>query len=1082
MSSRLFIDLLSRGCVFQRYLSSSRVSSDFIWVDFDDNRIYFDREGSQRKSKGASSLVEDIATISTQSDEYPIFEENVHAALANEKQVLIIECSPPSHTLYLQAPSEIVRNQWAAAIQAWADGELEEELMGVAGGDGADGGVDDFDVAMGYAPTNKANNDQLNSYNDNYSDNYSDNNHNSGSSNNNNNSSLIVDVTQDSYRPATVSDERKYNNMMATPMMATPSPGAPIPSHQQHHHHHHAHTQQPYSQSHSHSHPPPSQSQRLHDPYQSSNNMNQQHNNHNQQSYHSNGMITEEASDEEVEHAQMISVAQIQRSTTPLEAMFAPGPSSQASMPTGPTKSSTSSSASSKPPVTASAQPPMKPAPAPVSREAPSSSPTRSSHKSGPRSSPENTAVPFPQAARPPPVSYFARPFPPEQRAQARRDAIALAMDTIFMNVEEEINYREMYLQSDDMRRHIDELEREVDDLRNALAVAPAPAEKGKIEIRIGTLNLEHEPPHQYVALLYVKHPLEEEFEYSQTCSLARSPDQSTYVPKLTLTPEDLFAFRQADEDEEDGDERAKSAENELVGAHLKIEIWDLLNKQLYGDCEGIDEHGNLIANGYQGHVEVDMNELLASKHHVLSLPIVNLITSQKARQFDQQHVRLVLHYCQPFVEEDPSASAAYPPDPTRAKQVSTALLASASSDPLLTLRLASLEEELTKTKQDYTALREEHAFFREQAEQYHEERKARVALEQRLVQEQIVRVKQEQEVMRLKPRAMELVDTSDELQQCKKKLKEQEFTITTLQRELRKATLPPTPHAMLDELLSITQPSLTDLIRVKKFILDQERVRCMLVEEMARSQKQYITYETTHDELIRRENALNTHIHWLEDEKRKLTAHNSELTHSLQTLQQETLQLSRRCADAEQSKELMQVNLTYLTEQQKIHKKKIDELERALLVHHSQMTGFEVAHLPVPQQVERQYGIDKAADDELDAQLARAQWELDHPQPDEPEEASPNEAPQTEVGPNGEIIQQSSPSVSPTPRYDVNGQPIPPKPSHSRSGSLSSNPPPSAAEMIAAASMKPRRTKIVYSDSLEQSLAAAGSNWGKKR
>jgi hypothetical protein len=649
---------------------------------------------------------------------------------------------------------------------------------------------------------------------------------------------------------------------------------------------------------------------------------------------------------------------------------------------------------------------------------------------------------------------------------------------------------------------HYQELEVKHELEWNSLAVATGSEERGKIEIRLATANLEHEAPHQYVALLYVKHPLEDAFEYSQTVSLMRSADGVTYLPKLVLSPTELFAFRHAEDDEDedqdegDDDESGSEAvaskrrgslikkkaeehaqEGELVGAQLKVEIWDLINKQMYGDLDDERSHrtprslnssheddDDLETTGYQGHVDFDMNELIASKHHVLSLPVSNTLSSRKEAEWAEQKIRLVLQYCLPVTEDDLGASGAGLSEKQRAKGASSALLAGGSSDPLLTLRLQDLEEQLDQLQKVHAEVLEDHALYKEQAAQFAEERKIRLALEQRLVNEQIIRVKHEQEVMRLKPRALELVDTSDELVAARRKIRDVEFTVSTLQKELRKQTLPPTPHAMLDELLHLSNPGLVDLLRIKKFILEQERVRAMLVEEMSSNQKHFVTYETTHDELIRRENALNTHCHWLEDEKRKLEVQNQELIASLHQLQSQTLQLSKRCQTAESAKELMHVNLSYLTDQQKIHRKKIDELERALLVHHGQMTHFEYAKLPVPQQVLKTYKAELGPEYE--------------DEPDEPEEplsltmAMNGQDQPTGAAADGSMSVRSTADGSMSVR-SASGSPV-----LEANGSNASNGPNGSAPAAAAQPPPPRRTRIVYSDSLEQTLAAAGSNW----
>lgn len=695
------------------------------------------------------------------------------------------------------------------------------------------------------------------------------------------------------------------------------------------------------------------------------------------------------------------------------------------------------------------------------------------------------------------------------QRIDAKREESSAGVKKLKKRTEElERAKAELERRNDELEQHVGERDEEAEQLRarmveleealavaheseerheaewHSLALATGSLDSGKIEVRLATANLEHEAPHQYVGILYIQHPLEDAFEYSQTVSLMRSADGATYLPKLILSPTELFAFRQPEEDDEDDagndedeDEAGASShrsnrsqsgsqkkspskrkqkkaassgedadEGELVGAQLRLEVWDLINQRMYGSGE--DEYGNVFQTGYAGHVDWDMNDLIAAKHHVMSLDLVNDTDRKKEAQWRKQAVKIVLQYCLPIeADEEPTAGASAQPS---GKPLTSKQLASGSTDPLLTLQLTSLEEELLALKKAHADLQEDHAIYQDQAAQFTEERKVRLALEQRLVAEQVIRVKQEQEVMRLKPRALELVDTTDELAAARRKIRDMEFTVSTLQKELRKQTLPPTPHAMLDELLHLEKPGLVDLLRVKKFILEQERVRAMLVEEMASAQKHYVTYETTHDELVRRENALHTHCHWLEDEKRKLEAQSAELTAALHTLQAQTLQLSKRCEQSESEKELMHVNLSYLGEQQKLHRAKIGELERALLVHHGQMDHFEFAKVPVPQHVEANHPT-------------TAQMMLDDlPEfVSDTEDDTPDESDRDEQADAARADDQDGKDAGDAATGGGGAG----------SGPLPKNNPKKAKR-------PPRRTKIVYSDALEQSLAAAGANW----
>lgn len=653
----------------------------------------------------------------------------------------------------------------------------------------------------------------------------------------------------------------------------------------------------------------------------------------------------------------------------------------------------------------------------------------------------------------------------------------------------------------------------------NSLAIRTQTTRSGLIEIRMGCANLEHEPPHQYVAILYIKHPLEEVYEYSQTVSLMRSPDGGeTYFPKLLLSPTELFAFRHADEEEEggNGDEEADVEENdirsgdesaggvarsvagsgadspkpfrskrgsmmmggrngagsgavsptsdagsaaaapegELVGAQLKIEIWDLINKQMYDLSGGSgggggdqDEHlsphhrgtprrqsngalnssrdsggGNddfyneVEQSGYQGHVEFDMNELIGSRHHVLALPITNTINPRKESEWSAQNVALVLQYCLPAAAENRATSPVAGRKAGAAGE-SSATLAGGATDPILTLRLQSLEDELTALHKSHADLQHEHVAAREASQLYIEEKKVRQALETRLQQEQIVRVRHEQEVMRLRPRAMELVDTSDELTQARKKAKELELALIAAQKELRSATLPATAHAMLDELLSISTPSSANLSRIKKFILEQERVRTMLVEEMAAGQKHFITYETTHDELIRRETALNSHVHGMESDKRKLEIQNQELVASIQALQAQVMSFSTRLEESEKSNEHLHVSTAFLTEQNAALKAKIDAQERSLLVHSSSLASMDFTSVAQKQLAAREREVEMARREKEEAMQLR------------------------------ELVRQ---------QQQQNGH---------------------AGGHFASPPRRPRK-KIQKNDALEQTLSAAGNNW----
>jgi len=576
----------------------------------------------------------------------------------------------------------------------------------------------------------------------------------------------------------------------------------------------------------------------------------------------------------------------------------------------------------------------------------------------------------------------------------------------------------------------------------------------GVIEIRLATPNLVHDPPHQWVAVVYVQNPLEEQFTYAQTISLMPSSDGGvSYAPKITLSPTQLFAFRQS-EDEATSDEvdeagnPISSSGGELVGAQIKVEIWDLVNKRMYGKADSArsprsPRDGDGV--GYQGHVEFNMTELVAAKHHVMSMPILNSINEEKQKQWEEQKVKIVAHYALPA------------PDPVDGDASAQPSSSAASTEQAM--RLAELEEEIRALREERDEQAETIASMRSAMSGVDDERRVRGIIEKRLADEQKLRAKAEADVMRLKPRALELIDTTEELELTKKRIAELELTVGTLQEELRQHTVPQDVPSMLDELVDMENPSTLDLQRIRKFILDQERIRSMLMGEMNASRRAHLGHETTHDELIRRESALQTHIASLEEERRKLATQNSLLLNALNELQLQTRALSERCESAESAHEHTQVSVVYLTEQEKVLRKQIAELERALLVHHEQMKGFEVANIPAPQQQQVRVLEALCVDEELEAAARKARIVSEELARQKKAEEDAAAAAEAAAAAAAEAHAQAVAEA------EASGEVPPP-------------PPPEVEEPP-----RPRRaTKIVYSDQLEEALAMAAKNtrWQK--
>jgi hypothetical protein len=1100
------MDLLERGCVFQKFHDrESRMEPRFMWVDFQDQRLYWCKEGQKVKLPNCGVELMELTRVTiTKEPEFPIFDLNMHAKNLSEDLLLTLTFDHISQSLHLGAPNVDVRDQWLEAIDALMEEhekQYQEYQQELEAQEHEEQGQQELDEEQQMQEEEEErrmqDEEELQSPPEPLPPSQPS------------NIGVSDDRQESKYNgPSTISSSPNFNNPRPLPASAAaamiqqgddelfndddPEPPEPYPAFAE------------VSRS---------SKSRAKGLVRGSNSIDDEY----------AAIEAEQAAMEAKRLGKQPSLPKRSRES-PLDALFG-GPAAEEKEPSQtrpkaltqlqkPAKQSKPSMIAAQPIqiVTKETLQTLSKASVQTAQNTPSV--TRRGSRDGSLNAPppaKSSAPPTTRSSKskfPVYASKFDRAVLPNPMPREMRDAVQHALGKIVIGAYaridakkedaaavkklrkqiEELSARNADLEdqlqdAEEMRQRMVELEDALaiaqeneerhDAEWNSLAIATQSESAGKIEIRLATSNLEHEAPHQYVGILYIKHPLEEAFEYSQSVSLMRSADGSTYLPKLTLSPTELFAFRhpedsdeedqeedQADDEEDEAENGANSQrsnrstsskrkqkkspsknkkkktkkpkeqeydengdpieplpeeeEGELVGAQLRLEIWDLINPRIYGAAE--DEHGELESTGYQGHVDWDMSELIAANHHVMSIDIENDANAKKQRAWKKQGVKLVVQYCLPLEEDENAPAPSADGQPLSHKQ-----LATGSTNPLLTLQLAALEEEIAELRKAKAEVEEDNEVYKDQSAQFTEERKVRLTLEQRLVQEQIHRVKQEQEVMRLKPRALELVDTTDELAAARRKIRDMEFTVSTLQKELRKQTLPPTPHAMLDELLSLTKPSLVDLLRVKKFILEQERVRSMLVEEMSASQKHYVTYETTHDELVRRENALHTHCHWLEDEKRKLEAQAAELTTALHNLQAQTLQLSKRCETAESEKELMHVNLSYLTDQQKLHRKKIDELERALLVHHGQLANFEYAKIPAPQQVQKQVNV-----------------ELD----DLPEEY---------------VEEADDASAEPEMMIDEHGESVP----------------------VPGQKLKPKkRTKIVYSDALEQSLAAAGANW----
>jgi chromosome segregation ATPase len=184
----------------------------------------------------------------------------------------------------------------------------------------------------------------------------------------------------------------------------------------------------------------------------------------------------------------------------------------------------------------------------------------------------------------------------------------------------------------------------------------------------------------------------------------------------------------------------------------------------------------------------------------------------------------------------------------------------------------------------------------------------------------------------------------ADELAAAKRRARELQLVVQQLQSDNRRLSLPLTAQSMVDELLSLAAPSRVDLERVKRFVLEQERVHSLLVSELDQSRRQYAQHESLMDEQTRRESSLAAHVSALEEEKRRLQAHVAQLNDALAVLQRETTTLSHRCELVEADRDRLQVNVNYLTEQVRLQRLKVDELERALLVQHAQTDAFYAA------------------------------------------------------------------------------------------------------------------------------------------
>ena len=1105
------MDLLERGCVFQKFHDrESRVEPRFMWVDFQDQRLYWCKEGQKVKLPNCGVELMELTRVTiTKEAEFPIFDLNMHAKALPEDLLLTLTFDHISQSLHLGAPNVDVRDQWLEAIDALMEEhekqyqEYQDQLDAQERADQEQGQqeLDEEQQMLDEEERRLHDEEELQSPPE-------------ALPRQTSNIAVEEDYQEAKYNGSSTTLSPNFNN-------PRPVPGSAAA----------AMIQQGDDELFNDEDPEPPE------PYPAFAEVSRSSKARARGGVRESNSIDDEYAAIEAEQAaleakrlgkQQPSLPKRSRES-PLDALFG-GPAIEEKEPSQtsqtrpkaltqlqkPAKQSKSSIIAAQPiqVVTKETLETLSKSNIHTTHNTPSVTRrgSRDGSLNGPpagkssapasasaKSSSSSAAKRFPVYA-----SKFDRAVLPNPMPREMRDAVQHALGKIVIGAyaridakkEDAVAVKKLRKQIEELTARNADLEDQLQDAEenrqrlveledalaiaqeneerhdaewNSLAIATQSDQAGKIEIRLATDNLEHEAPHQYVGILYIKHPLEEAYEYSQSVSLMRSADGATYLPKLTLAPTELFAFRHPEEsDEEDADQADdEDAENggnsqrstsskrnskkkspskqkkkakqpkeqeydesgdpieplpeddpeagELVGAQLRLEIWDLINPRIYGAAE--DEHGELESTGYQGHVDWDMSELIAANHHVMSIDVENDANAKKHRAWKKQGVKIVVQYCLPLEEDENAPAPSADGQPLSHKH-----LATGSTNPLLTLQLASLEAELADLRKAKAEVEEDNEVYKDQSAQFTEERKVRMALEQRLVQEQVHRVKTEQEVMRLKPRALELVDTTDELAAARRKIRDMEFTVSTLQKELRKQTLPPTPHAMLDELLSLTKPSLVDLLRVKKFILEQERVRSMLVEEMSASQKHYVTYETTHDELVRRENALHTHCHWLEEEKRKLEAQAAELTTALHNLQAQTLQLSKRCETAESEKELMHVNLSFLTDQQKLHRKKIDELERALLVHHGQLANFEYAKIPAPQQVVNQVRIEL---DELSEYVEEA-------------DAAGDEEPEMMIDENGESV---------------------PAPGQKQ--------------------RKPkRRTKIVYSDALEQSLAAAGANW----